>query len=354
MKKDIYIIKNSVNDKVYIGQATDAAERWRRHLWDAKYEQKHKKRVSLIHKAINKYGYDKFHYEILESQIENYDEREVYWIQYYNSQVPYGYNIAPGGFGTGSGINSTNAIFKSEEDLDKCISEISASTKTFTNIAKKFNCSVEVIVSINAGKRYRRDNLVYPLRQNTYRYRPELVKQIIYSLKYELDLTYRDLAKKYNVDCSQISLINAGKIYYISSENYPLRSKRFKDLSQEVVYEIIDDIQNSTLSMTDIANKYKISKNRLPSINSGRSYQIDITYPIRDELDPRNHTNKKFIDINEIREIIEELMGDKSIREIAKLHNVSTTTIQNINTGKCKKYIIDGVVYPVKKMRHKK
>ena len=193
MKKDIYIIKNSVNDKVYIGQAKSAAERWLSHIYNATYETKTNKNIQVIHKAMAKYGYDKFHYEILEYQIENYDEREQYWIDYYNSRVPNGYNVALGGKSAGTGISAPTAVFKTSDDLNRCISEISSSTKSFSNIARKYGCSYEVISAINSGKRYRQDTLSYPLRNTDARYDHETLKQVRYSLKYECDLTLKDV-----------------------------------------------------------------------------------------------------------------------------------------------------------------
>ena len=47
MKKDIYIIKNKINDKVYIGQADFDWKSWGSHLRDA-----HSKPKTVIDKAI--------------------------------------------------------------------------------------------------------------------------------------------------------------------------------------------------------------------------------------------------------------------------------------------------------------
>ena len=51
---------------------------------------------SLIDKAIQKYGKDNFELEIL-GKFEDYNEKEQYYIQYYKSLAPYGYNILKGG-----------------------------------------------------------------------------------------------------------------------------------------------------------------------------------------------------------------------------------------------------------------
>lgn len=352
MKKDIYIIKNSVNSKVYIGQSKDVAKRWLNHVYNARYENKYEKIKQPIHLAMEEIGYDKFHYEILESQIENADEREQYWIQYYNSIIPNGYNKAIGGSGVGTGVDSIVAIFKTKEELNKCIEEISSSNKSFANIARKFGCSQEVITAINLGKRYKIDGLVYPLR-NT-RYSNELLKQICYSLKYELELTFNDICKKYNIDRSQLSLINQGKVHYISSEEYPLRKKRLKDIDEETVGCIIKDIRESELAMQEIAKKYGLAKMQISNINTGKTYkQENILYPIRQENDPRNKCKKKFLDRTIISQIMKDLRGSDSIKSIALKFDISPTLVGYINKGEIKKYRIDGVKYPIRQLKFK-
>lgn len=71
MLKDIYIIKNKINDKVYIGQAKNAKERFQGHCKPSAAHLNN----SLISKAIKKYGKENFWYEILESQIEDYNDK---------------------------------------------------------------------------------------------------------------------------------------------------------------------------------------------------------------------------------------------------------------------------------------
>lgn len=354
MRKDIYIIKNTVNQKVYIGQSKDAAKRWLSHIYNAKYENKTNKNTQLIHKAMIKYGIDKFHYEILEYQVSNYDEREIYWINKYNSIVPNGYNVAYGGDGTGVGLFSVHSVFENEKQLLRCISEISGTDKTFANIARKFGCSPEVISAINNGDRYKmEDKFEYPLRNTDNKYSMEKIRQIRYSLKYELDLTLKNIAEKYNVDLSQVSLINNGKKYYLSNENYPLRKNRKQELSNETVDNIINDILYSPLCLSDIAAKYNISRARISGINQGIYYKRDAySYPLRRDNDSRSKSLKKFIDIDIIKEIHKMLRENISGKQIAEKFGISTTTVYNINNGKCKKYILKGEVYPIRDMRN--
>jgi group I intron endonuclease len=93
VKKSIYVIKNKINDKVYVGQAKDPQHRFISHLSRAKTNADN----SPIHDAINKLGKENFYYEILEENIENYNEMEKYWIKKLNCKVPNGYNLTDGG-----------------------------------------------------------------------------------------------------------------------------------------------------------------------------------------------------------------------------------------------------------------
>ena len=90
----IYIIKNTINSKVYIGQTrTSVEQRWKEHLRHAQYGDQ------VINKAMRKYGINKFYIETLEiCSIELLDYREMYYIDLYDStNKSKGYNVSIGG-----------------------------------------------------------------------------------------------------------------------------------------------------------------------------------------------------------------------------------------------------------------
>lgn len=90
MSIGIYKIENLINHKIYIGQSIEIEKRWLKHL-SAKDD-------FIIHKALRKYGKDAFSFQILEEcDIMELDEKENYWINFYNSIIPNGYNMIPGG-----------------------------------------------------------------------------------------------------------------------------------------------------------------------------------------------------------------------------------------------------------------
>ena len=94
MKSHIYVIRNCVNDKVYIGQTRlSLEERFNRHISDSKLECKQHRPLYL---AFAKYGIDKFCIELIEDcDYSIADEREIYWIKQYNSNKCGGYKVPP-------------------------------------------------------------------------------------------------------------------------------------------------------------------------------------------------------------------------------------------------------------------
>lgn len=91
----IYIIRNTVNDKVYVGQTHVSIKlRFQNHLSAVRRGLDY-----VIGKAIRKYGEDKFYVELLEEcLIEELNEREKYWIKFFKAtDNRFGYNMSIGG-----------------------------------------------------------------------------------------------------------------------------------------------------------------------------------------------------------------------------------------------------------------
>ena len=97
----IYKITNDVNGKIYIGKTEhdNPEDRWKEHLRDYKKERCEKR---PLYEAMNKYGTEYFHFEVLE-ETENTIEREQYWINELRTYIGFedciGYNATLGGVG---------------------------------------------------------------------------------------------------------------------------------------------------------------------------------------------------------------------------------------------------------------
>lgn len=91
----IYKITNDINNKIYIGKTEFSVEkRFQEHCKDRKKERCEKR---PLYNAMNKYGIEHFHAELIEETDEP-EEREKYWIEFYGS-FKYGYNATVGGDG---------------------------------------------------------------------------------------------------------------------------------------------------------------------------------------------------------------------------------------------------------------
>lgn len=89
----IYMLRNKVNGKSYIGKTIDLKRRIKEH--------KVENRI-VVDKAIDKYGFENFEVIILENNIKEkgLNNREIYWIDHYDTYEGEGYNCSKGGDGT--------------------------------------------------------------------------------------------------------------------------------------------------------------------------------------------------------------------------------------------------------------
>lgn len=151
----IYKIENKVNGKVYIGQSTNIQIRWKNHKVASQCTKDHTYNYPL-YKAFRKYGIDNFIFEIIEEcDISELDNREKFWINYYDSYNK-GYNQTLGGDGIFGKINNTT--------LDRITNDLYLSELSINEIAKKYNLSYEMIQGINTGRHWIR-NINYPIRK---------------------------------------------------------------------------------------------------------------------------------------------------------------------------------------------
>ena len=107
----IYKFENKINGMIYIGQAIDLKARYKKHL---------KNILDLTHKedfykALREFGIENFSYEILE-QFNEFDQDklntlECFYIDKFNSLIPYGYNMVPGGT-NGAGLAKGKSVIQ--------------------------------------------------------------------------------------------------------------------------------------------------------------------------------------------------------------------------------------------------
>lgn len=130
----IYIIKNTVNSKVYIGQTHNSIEqRWKEHVRHSQYGEQ------VINKAMKKYGVEKFYIEKLEvCSVDVLDEREIYYIDLFNStDKSCGYNVSIGG--------KTPKFKRKALNIKEVIDLYVTNFFSIEKIAEKFNTTVWIV-----------------------------------------------------------------------------------------------------------------------------------------------------------------------------------------------------------------
>lgn len=153
----LYVIRNTVNSKVYIGKTfLSLDKRFKIHKNDATKENN---KSRLLYKAINSLGAENFYIELLGEYKEGLlEKKEVETIQKFNSYIN-GYNMTLGGDG------KTYFTYSDQEVIGKY-----TELKTVTKTAEYFNCDVQTIrirlktnnIKIKTGKEHLQKFLYIP------------------------------------------------------------------------------------------------------------------------------------------------------------------------------------------------
>lgn len=332
MKSGIYIIRNLKSKKVYIGQSIDVKRRigyHKSHLLSGTHAN------DYLQKSFNADGENNFKFEILEEcEINKLDEREIYWIRHFESDIrKNGYNIESGGHlghtwnddakerRSGKGnpmygkkhskqfverirtINRASSDKLTEEDVANIKTELCNESSTMKELAAKYNVDFTTISKIRTCKNWdwvlpEVNDILVNQEENK---KKELKKKI--KKMHEQGKSNTEIALEVNYSSSRISAIinNLFPDEKIQRENNRLK----------LIQGVQEDFKKG-ISKKEIMSKYNI----------GHNFFVKCTKDIR--------AKQK----NDLVEKVQKMRNSgMMVKDIAKELNLHRTTV----TEYCKK-----------------
>ena len=151
-------------------------------------------------------------------------------------------------------------------------------------------------------------------------------------------LSISEIANKYDTTIKSVRNINTGYAWRKNNLKYPLRKSTLPRLKKEQIGQIISLLRNDNKSIDEIAEMFKVKRYVILSINNGSTYkQDDEVYPIRE-------LGMKKAEYNQII----ELLKDETIpvKEIARKVGRHYSHIYRINRGE--QLHDDSIKYPIR------
>lgn len=262
MSIGIYKITNKITNQSYIGQSVHIERRWTEHC--------NSKCNSYIGQAIKQYGKNNFTFEIIEEcSIKELNNKEEYWINFFNTLKPNGYNL----------VSSINAPIYcdtiSKERLQQIVEDLKYNLElSISQIADKYHLVKSTIYRINGGYSHRLEEESYPLRlvKNHKPYERGKVK-----IKTERKV----LPDSFCMDCG------------IKISKGCIRCKKCEDKNRKIPLEDMEVTRDElkylirTQSFVQIGKKYSVSDNTI------RKWCDKFNLP-RKKTEIQNYTNEEW------------------------------------------------------------
>lgn len=325
----IYIITNTINNKVYIGRSKDIDSRFSSHkcnLRNNNHINEH------LQRAWNKYGEENFKFEILElcNTVEDTYSKEIFYIEKYNStNRDNGYNLSLGGEGAGEWSEESriklsiskrfNNTRLKWEDVRR-IKLAMYCNMDRREISKMFNISLKALTQISIGASFcyineelnesihnlkekminERNEYILELFDKGNRisdickltdYSSSIVEKCVYKYRNAQDVRlnkykeiydqvhkmYEEGYKKYRI--SKVLKISPSTVdRYLKGTNNPYKELPYKKITEEKKSYVIDMFFNKGTSIKDIANELEVSRNTIESyINQYKYANTEVT-----------------------------------------------------------------------------
>ena len=222
----IYKMTNDIDGTIYIGQSVNPQRRFNQHT-----NSKGQSTSKAIKNAVLKYGADNFSLEIIEECDENnFEDREMYWIDYYKRNGYNLYNKTKGGENPPTFKGENNPLCKhTDEQLKDVIYLLQNTFYSHKQIAKMTNSGVDFVHKVNAGNERRIDGMEYPIRPKELY---EIISEKIIDDLFNSNLTQKEIVQKYGVARSMVTMINIGANRHDDSIDYPIRKGKVKNANK--------------------------------------------------------------------------------------------------------------------------
>ena len=227
----------------------------------------------LFHKKLREYGEDNFIFSILQ-EIDNDDKTVINEAEKFWIKQMKSFVRSEGG-----GYNLTEGgECNSSEIYINNIEDIKTAVKkgiNFSKIQEQFGISISHLSAINHGKYYFDEKEVYPL----YRYyKNEEEANYIKDLLKNTSLKMTEIAEKTGMAYSTIKKINSGALQFNENESYPLR--KINSISQKA--DIVKQMLMNNKTNAEIIAATGVSSSTIGRINRGQThYDSKLTYPLR-------------------------------------------------------------------------
>lgn len=267
----IYKIYNDINDKIYIGQTTlTVEERWKQHLSSTKYYQDN----MILHKAMRKYGVDKFYISTVEVVCEitklellnKLNDLEIFYIDKYASHISdNGYNFSIGG--------NNKDFFNKKIDQFSLNGELFQTWESVSDVAIFYNISASDISSCCCGRLKTSAGYVWRIHGESFDQYEVASKRVRKVKKYTID---GKLLRVYNsasdaakdIECTISSIIKVCTGYRKTLKGFVFRYEEDNFNG----YDIKEELDEQKKRIKKRVKKYDLNGNLLNEYES--IYQV--------------------------------------------------------------------------------
>lgn len=320
MTVGVYMFKNNINNKVYIGSSAELSKRKENHIYSLR---KGKHHSVYFQRAWNKYGEESFEYKILELLDDNTStaellEKEQYWLDKTKCyEKEYGYNILK--------VAGSNKGFKMSKEsrakLSKSRMGIRPSKETRLKLSiskRKENLSKETrekLTKRNLGE----------LSPNS-----KLKESEVIEIKKLLakGVSRKEVAEKFNYSLKAMQKIAIGELWgWLEVDGFVIEKQEKTSLTEEDVVCIKKSLMNGT-SYKSLSIEYNVTEKVIQTIKRKEKWK-GVFVEGFDEWSEKN--TKRLMSTETELEIFEKLTKGIKQKELALEYGVSHQTISRIN-----------------------